>query len=103
MISDIKYMYDTNRDGTYPIPHSASNLFDKTHVAYVQAHLSEGATAIFPTIIPLFRVKELVNHDGKVASVQLEVKYVTYSQNLGMRLQESEWIKVPRVKDTNGL
>lgn len=103
MINDIKYMYGANDDGTYPTPQSADNLFDKTNVAFVQGSLTDQTIAIFPTIIPLFRVKELVNHDGKIASVQLEVKYVTYSQNLGMRLQESEWIKVPRIKDINGL
>ena len=103
MINDIRYMYDTNGDGTYPIPQPAHVLFDKTNTAFVQGHLTDQAIAILPVIIPLFRVKELVNHDGKVASVQLEVKYVTYSQNLGAMLQESDWIKVPRVKDTNGL
>jgi hypothetical protein len=53
--------------------------------------------------MPFFRVLELKDHAGNTQSVVLQVKYCQYSTLHGNKVYESDWMKVPRVQDTNGL
>lgn len=99
MISDIKnmYRYDLN------YPHEAIHDYTgKDFVSTTQLY-NNGDVGVFPMLLPVFRVKELMNHDGTIASVQLEVKYMTYKHSNSQLVDQTDWIKVPRVKDTNGL
>lgn len=98
MISDIKSMYSTS--GPYP----SGILHDTSFKEFAKsANDANAIVSIYPVIIPLFRVLERVNHDGKVATVQLEVKYARYHQNTGHMMDQTDWMRVPRIQDTNGL
>ena len=99
MINDIKNMYRT--DLSYP-PGMLHDYGGKDFVSTTQLY-NNGDVGVFPLLVPMFRVKELMNHDGTIASVQLEVKYVTYKHSNSQIVAQTDWIKVPRVKDTNGL
>ena len=98
MISDLKSMYSTSG------PHPSGILHDVSFKEFVKsANAPDIVVSIYPVVIPLFRVKELMNHDGTIASVQLEVKYARYHQNTGHMMDQTDWMRVPRVQDTNGL
>lgn len=98
MISDLKSMYSTS--GPYP----SGILHDTSFKEFTKSAAAEnGIVSIYPVIIPLFRVLERVNHDGKVASVQLQVKYARYHQTSGHMMDQTDWMRVPRIQDTNGL
>jgi hypothetical protein len=99
MIYDIINMYAAPGNLDYP----SGTLHDSNGRQYAAAVGGSLPVGIFPVVIPLFRVKELVNHDGQVAKVQLEVKYVTYNQGSGAMVSSTQWMQVPRIKDTNGL
>lgn len=98
MINDIKNMY--SGIGVY----TPGILHDTSFKEFVKSAVGIDATvSIYPVIIPLFRVLERVNHDGKVASVQLEVKYARYHQTSGHMMDQTDWMRVPRIQDANGL
>lgn len=53
--------------------------------------------------VPFFRVLELKDHEGNKQSVQLQIKYCEYSTMHGGLISQTNWMKVPRVEDVNGL
>jgi hypothetical protein len=53
--------------------------------------------------VPFFRVLELKDHDGNKKSVELQIKYCEYSNMHGGLISETNWMKVPRAEDVNGL